>query len=241
MKVEIWSDIACPFCWLGKRRFEEALAQFAGKDGVDIVYRSFELDPGAPVDAGCDTYDMLSRKYGMSREQAKANTDGIARQGLAHGIEYHFDRVVLTNTFDAHRLTHLAGRHGRMGDVLDRLYKAYFTDGEHIGRRETLVRLAEEAGLDGAEADAALSAGAFADEVRRDEAEADALGIRAVPFFVINRKYGISGAQPADVFLKALEKAWSEERPSAASNGNGSESHGGNACGDDGCALPDGR
>jgi len=236
MRVEIWSDIACPFCWLGKRRFEEALAQFAGKEHVEVAYRSFELDPGAPADIGYDTYDMLSRKYGMSREQAKAGTESIARQGRDHGLEYNFDRVVLTNTFDAHRLAHLAGRHGRMGHMLDRLYKAYFTDGEHLGRRDTLVKLAAEVGLDREEAAGALEAGAFADEVRRDEEEAAALGIRAVPFFVINRKYGISGAQPADVFLKTLERAWSEERPPGMPDGEG-----GASCGESGCERPGGQ
>jgi predicted DsbA family dithiol-disulfide isomerase len=235
MKVEIWSDIACPFCYLGKKRFEEALAQFAGKDNVEIVYRSFELDPNAPVDTELDTYGMLAKKYGMSREQARANTEQIVRQGLAHGIAYNFDKSVLTNTFDAHRLTHLAGRSGKMGDMLDRLYQAYFTDGEHVGKRETLVRLAEEVGLDPQETASALDGGDFADEVRQDEREAASLGIRAVPFFVINRKYGISGAQPTDVFLRTLEKVWSEERPLTVVGDDGA------ACGDDGCALPGDR
>lgn len=235
MKVEIWSDIACPFCYLGKRRFEEALAQFAGKDEVEVIYRSFELDPGAPVDTELDTYDMLSRKYGMTREQAKANTEQIARQGPPLGITYDFDKCILTNTFDAHRLSHFANKHGKMGDMLDRLYKAYFSDGEHIGKRETLLRLAEEAGLDRQEAAEALAGDAFTEQVRNDQREAASLGIRGVPYFVIDRKYGISGAQPVESFLAALEKARGERQPLTVLN----ETPDGAACDDGGCALPD--
>lgn len=235
MKVEIWSDIACPFCYLGKRRFEEALAQFAGKEDVEVVYRSFELDPHAPIDTDLDTYGMLARKYGMTREQAKANTGQIAEQGRAHGLHYDFDNTVLTNTFDAHRLSHLANRHGKMGEMLDLLYKAYFSDGAHIGRRDTLLKLAAEAGLDPAEAAAALDGDAYADDVRRDEREAAALGIRSVPYFVINRKYGVPGAQPADVFLRTLEKVMSEERPTPLTVLDGGE--GGANCDQDGCKL----
>lgn len=236
MKVEIWSDIACPFCYLGKRRFEEALDQFSGKSHVEIVYRSFELDPQAPVDSEIDTYGMLSKKYGMTREQAKASTAQIAMQGPPLGISYDFDKSVLTNTFDAHRLTHLANRHGKMGAMLDRLYKAYFSDGEHVGKRDTLLRLAEDVGLDAEETAAMLDGDAYAEQVRNDEREAASLGIRAVPYFVINRKYGISGAQPIETFLKALEQVQSEEQPLVSLGDND-----GGACDDGGCELPDKR
>lgn len=235
MKVEIWSDIACPFCYLGKKRFEEALAQFAGKDDVEVIYRSYELNPDAPVDTDQDTYDMLVRKYGMTREQAKANTAQIAAQGPPHGISYDFDNVVQTNTFDAHRLSHFANRHGKMGDMLDRLYKAHFSDGEHIGKRETLLRLAEEAGLDAGEANRALDSDAYTNEVRNDEKEAATLGIRGVPYFVINRKYSISGAQPTATFLQALEKVQAESRPLTVISGDADSG----ACDDTGCAVPD--
>ncbi|WP_248924170.1 DsbA family oxidoreductase [Paenibacillus hamazuiensis] len=210
MNVEIWSDFVCPFCYIGKRRFEEALQQFSGKSEVNIVFRSFELDPDAPRDAGHDVHDMLAAKYGMSREQAKAMNANVDEQARSVGLTYHTDTRVLTNTLDAHRLTHFAARHGKGSEMAERLFRAHFTESKHIGDHDTLAALAAEAGLDRSGAAAMLAGGEYAQEVRGDEREAASLGVRGVPFFVIDRKYAVSGAQPSEVFLNALEKAWSE-------------------------------
>lgn len=218
MKVEIWSDFMCPFCYIGKRRFEAALDQFAHKHDVDVVYRSFELDPNSKRVVDYDVHDMLAAKYGMSRERAKAMNDDVARQAGAVGLTYHFDTMIVTNTFDAHRLAHFAASCGKMHEMTERLLKAYFTDSLPIGDHETLAALAAEIGLDKNEAAAMLAGDEYTKEVRDDEQEALRLGVRGVPFFVIDRKYAVSGAQPSEVFLEALQKAWNESRPLAIMN-----------------------
>lgn len=213
MRVEIWSDIVCPFCYIGKRRYEEALAQLPYRDEVETVYRSFELDPNAPVKADRDLHDSLAAKFGISREQAKDMNDQVTEQARSVGLTYNLDQAVPTNTFDAHRLTHLAAKHGKMVEMTERLFQAYFTEGKHIGDRQVLAELAADIGLDPAGVSEALDSSSYTDEVRADEREAAQLGIRGVPFFVINRKYAVSGAQPTEVFIRALEKARSEEQP----------------------------
>jgi len=234
VKVEIWSDYVCPFCYIGKRRFEDGLQRFANKDAVEVVYKSFELDPNTPRDGNPSVYELLAAKYGMSREQAEANTNNLTQQAQALGLEYHMDRTIQTNTFDAHRLTHFAATKGKHVEMTERLLKAHFTDTLHLGNHDTLADLAVEVGLDRAEAMRVLADGEYASEVRKDEQEAAQLGARGVPFFVINRKYGISGAQPSEVFLEALQKAWDEEHPLIVL-GNAAE---GTICTDDGCAVP---
>lgn len=213
MKVEIWSDFMCPFCYIGKRRFEAALEQFSNKNEIEIIYRSFELDPNAERNVNHDVHEMLAKKYGMSLEQAKSMNNDVAGQARALGLEYHFDTMILTNTFDSHRLTHFAAHYGKMHEMAERLFSAYFTESKHIGDHETLSALAEEVGLDKNEAARMLAGDEYTKEVRADEQKAVQLGIRGVPFFVINDKYAISGAQPSEVFLEALQKAWYEERP----------------------------
>lgn len=220
MKVEIWSDFVCPFCYIGRRRFEAALERFPHRENVEIIYRSFELDPNAKVDAGHDVHDMLASKYGMSREQAKSMNENVSRQAQDVGLTYRFDTMVVTNTFDAHRLAYFAAARGKMEQMTERLLRAYFTDSKHIGNRSTLAALAAEIGLDEAEAAAMLAGEAYAQDVRGDEAEAARLGIRGVPYFVLDRKYAVSGAQPSEVFLSALEKAWSDHQPLTVVNGD---------------------
>jgi predicted DsbA family dithiol-disulfide isomerase len=207
MKVEIWSDIVCPWCYLGKRRFESALARFEHADEVEVVWRSFELDPEAPTRRG-PSAEHLAQKYGWTPEQVAASHERMTALAAAEGLDYHLDETQGGNTFDAHRLLHLAREHGLQDELKERFMHAYFTEGEPIGEREVLERLAAEAGVPGA-ADA-LASNRYADEVRADEREAQALGIRGVPFFVVDRRYGIEGAQPADLILSALEQAWSE-------------------------------
>lgn len=215
MKVEMWSDFVCPFCYIGKRRFEQALAKFSHKNHVEVIYRSFELDPHADRDSKHNTHEMLAAKYGMSYEQAQAMTNNVAQQAAEVGLIFHFNTAIQTNTFDAHRLMYFAARHGKMHEMTERLLQAHFTDSEHIGNHETLVALAKEIGLDPNETANMLAGEEYGKEVRQDEQEASTIGIRGVPFFVINRKYAISGAQPSEAFLSVLEKAWSEEQPLA--------------------------
>lgn len=213
MKVEIWSDYQCPFCYIGKRRFEAALEKFTNKNEIEVIYRSFELDPNAQRDYDHDVHHMLSGKYGMSREQAIKMNEDVARQGQTAGVTFNFNSMKLTNSFDAHRLTHYAAGQGKAKEVADLLFKAAFTDAEHIGDHATLADLAAQAGLDKEAVLEMLAGKEYSSEVRSDEQEAARLGIRGVPFFVINRKYGISGAQSSEVMLDALNKAWDEDRP----------------------------
>lgn len=232
MKVEVWSDYVCPFCYIGKRRFEAALQQFANRDSVEVIYKSFELAPDMPRDGNPNVYEMLMAKYGMSREQAVANTNQITQQAKELGLDYNFDRTIQTNTFDAHRLAHFAATQGKLAAMAERLLKAHFTDTLHLGQHEALADLAAEVGLDREEALRILTNGDFADEVRGDEREAQQIGVRGVPFFVINRKYAISGAQPSEVFLEVLQKAWMEDHPLTVIGDEGG------VCTDDGCAIP---
>jgi len=234
MKVEIWSDFVCPWCYIGKRRFESALERFAGRDGVEVVYRSFELNPESERDGNPGVIDMLAEKYGMSREQAAERVRMVTELAGNEGLVYHMDRAIQTNTFDAHRLAHFAAARGKLKEMTERLLKAHFTDSLHLGDSQVLADLAGEVGLDRAEALEALEGGAYAEQVRQDEWEAAMLGVRGVPFFVFNRKYAVSGAQPAEVFARVLEQTWSEERPLVVAG----EENEAAACGADGCELP---
>ncbi|MUT67943.1 DsbA family oxidoreductase [Paenibacillus sp. NEAU-GSW1] len=236
MKIEVWSDFACPFCYIGKRRLEGALEQFAHRDDIEVEFRSFELDPNAKRDVDYDVNDMLANKYGMTREQAQANNRQLTEQARTLGLDYHMDEIKLTNTFDAHRLTHLAAKYGKREAMAERLLKAYFTDSKHLGDQETLADLAAEVGLDRAEALKALQSEDFSQEVRADEQEASQIGVRGVPFFVIDRKYAVSGAQPSEVFLQAISQAYQESQPLKVFGGNGSEDGDDAACADGVCA-----
>lgn len=210
MKIDIWSDVACPFCFIGKRNLEAALAQFPHRDEVEVTWHNFELDPHAKTDYEENQYELLARKYGMSIEQAKDNTAWVVQSGQAAGIAFDFDHVVPTNTFNAHRLIQLAHRHGLQDAAEEKLFKAMFEEGKHIGRKETLQEIAEAIGLDAAATTEMLNGDAYTEAVRADEAEAQSLGIRGVPFFVLDRKYAISGAQPVAVFLQALQQTREE-------------------------------
>jgi predicted DsbA family dithiol-disulfide isomerase len=213
MQVEIWSDVVCPWCYVGKRRFEQALAQFAHSDDVTVTYRSFELDPGAPAERTGDHDEHLARKYGMTVGQARQMNAKMTQTAAADGLDFHLDRLRGGNTFDAHRLLQLARDRGVQLELKERLLRATFTDGEPIGDTETLVRLATEVGVDADEARAVLNSDKYADDVRGEEQRATAYGITGVPFFVVDAKYGVSGAQPADVLLQMLEHAYDEQHP----------------------------
>ncbi len=233
MRVEIWSDVVCPWCAIGKRRFEAALAAFEHRDDVEVRWRSFELDPSAPRSVPGGAARRLADRYGVPLEQARAMQQRVTDAAAAEGLRFRYDIARPGTTLDAHRLLHLAAERGAQGAVKERLLLAYFTEGEPVADRDALVRLAGEAGLDPAEAAAVLDSDAYLAEVRADEAQARALGIQGVPFFVLDRKYGVSGAQPAEVLLEVLRKAWAEAHPITvvAAGGAGAE------CTDDSCAV----
>lgn len=210
MQVEIWSDVVCPWCYLGKRRFEQALSGFAHRDDVQVVYRSFELDPSAPVGVTTPTVELLADKYGMSPAQASQAQHEMEERAAGEGLTFRMADLRRGNTRDAHRLIQLAKDRGRQEAVVERLHRAYFTDQDSVFDHEALTRLAVEAGLDRDEVTDLLAGDAYSDHVDTDEAMARALGATGVPLFVIDRKYGISGAQPADTITQVLERAWSE-------------------------------
>ena len=207
-RIEIWSDVVCPWCYLGKRRFETALSRFEHRDDVEVVWRSFELDPNAEPEPAGTPAERLAAKYGMSAEDIAASQARLTGLAAEEGLEYHLDRTRGGNSFDAHRLIQLGAERGVQDAVEERLMRAYFTETESIGDHETLVRLASEAGLDAAEARAVLASDDYADAVREDEELARRIGINGVPFFVFGRRYGVSGAQTAEVLLEALDKSW---------------------------------
>ncbi len=216
MHIEVWSDFVCPFCYIGQRRLEKALARFAHREHVTVTWRSFELDPNASNDAVEPVLTVLARKYGISADEARRMTDGVAQQAAAEGLDFRFETAVSANTFDAHRLLKYAATQRREAEMAEKLFHAHFTASEHIGRRETLLRLATEIGLDEAAVASVLDDGhAFAAEVREDERRARELGVRGVPFFLFNGKYSLPGAQPVEVFSAALEQVWQAGKPAS--------------------------
>ena len=211
MKIEIWSDFVCPFCYIGKRRLESALNQFEYKDEVELIFKSFELDPNAKKKFDGNIHEIIARKYGISIEQAKASNNQIIEQAKAIGLNYNFDNLIPTNTFDAHRLSHYAKAEGKANELSERILKAYFVDSLNISDHKTLASLAGEVGLDSNEALKVLASDKYGAEVRRDEENASRFGITGVPYFIFNDKYAVSGAQPPEVFLDVLEKVKKEE------------------------------
>jgi predicted DsbA family dithiol-disulfide isomerase len=210
LTVDIWSDVVCPWCYIGKRRFEAALAQFEHRDDVTVLWHSFELDPDAPPIAEGRSAERLAAKYGMTVEEAARRQAEITTLAAQDGLTYDLAESRGGNTFDAHRLIHLAAEHGLGNAAMERLMNAYFSEREAIGDPDTLQRLAVEAGLPAEEVREVLEGERYADAVRADERAATQIGVRGVPFFVLGRKYGVSGAQPAEVLLQALQQAWDE-------------------------------
>jgi predicted DsbA family dithiol-disulfide isomerase len=216
MQVEIWSDVVCPWCYLGKARFERALETFEHAADVQVVYRSFELDPAAPAGQSTPTVDLLASKYGMTPAQAEQAQRQMEERAAGDGLTFRMEGLHSGNTRDAHRLVQLAKERGRQAEMVERLHRAYFTEQRSIFDRNSLLALAVEAGLDRADAAQVLADGQYTDEVETDEAMARALGATGVPLFVVDRKYGISGAQPAETISKVLEQAWAETAGSPA-------------------------
>lgn len=207
MQVEIWSDVICPWCYIGKRRFEAALAQFPQRDAVQVIWRSFELDPHAPRQRTGTLEEMLAHKYGVSLAQAAAMNARVTAIAREVGLEYRLAEAKPGNTFDAHRLLHLATTGGQGARATERLMHAYFCEGMPISDQAALARVAPEFGISEAEALALLQGDGQADAVRADEARAAQLGITSVPCFVFDGKFGIAGAQPVDEFVGALQQA----------------------------------
>jgi predicted DsbA family dithiol-disulfide isomerase len=226
--VEIWSDIACPWCYVGKRRFENALESFEHRDAVRVTWRAFELDPGAPAAREYDGTTHLAEKYGMSHSKALEMQERMTQTAAGEGLEFRFDIARGGNTFDAHRLVHLAAAHGLQDAMKERLMRAYLTEGELMADHAALARLATEVGLPADEVASMLESDRYSAEVRDDERVAHGLGIHAVPFFVVDRKYGASGAQPPEMLLELLRQAWPAE-PAISVVAEGA------ACGPDGC------
>lgn len=218
IKIDIWSDIACPWCYIGKRRLETALSGLTGGPDapeVQIQYHSYELDPGAPAEYPGNHAEYLAKHLGASAEQVRQMDEQITGLAAAEGLDYHLSDIQVTNTGKAHELIHFAESQGKGPEMKERLLRAYFTEGGHVGRVAELADLAADIGLDRAAAEQALQSGAFATAVEDDKVQAQAYGIRGVPFFVIDGKYAVSGAQEADTFLQALRKVEAEHKAGA--------------------------
>ena len=234
MRIEVWSDVVCPWCYIGKRHLERALEGFEHRDDVEVVYRSFELDPTAPEVPVETTVESLAKKFGTDVAGARelmARADGVA---AAAGLEFHHADAAHGRTVDAHRLLHLAlaqGGSSRQGELKEALLAAYFTRGESMADHDVLRKVAVDAGLDPGRVDEVLAADEYADAVHADIAQARAYGANGVPFFVVDEKFAVSGAQPTEVFSQLLDRAWSESHPVIELVG------GADACGPDGCAV----
>jgi predicted DsbA family dithiol-disulfide isomerase len=212
MIIEIWSDIMCPFCYLGKRKFEKALEQFPGNGDVEVVWKSFQLNPDLRTDPTISIHEYLSAVKGIDPARARQMNDNVMNSAREAGLEYNFDKVVVANTFKAHMLLHFAKRQGKQGEMKEALLRAYFTDGKNMDDTDTLTELAFTAGLKVEGLPSLFDDEAFIDEVREDFYEARQFGIRGVPFFVFNRKYAVSGAQDSEVFSEILGKSFAEWR-----------------------------
>lgn len=210
MKVEIWSDYACPFCYIGEKRLEKALAQIKGGDKIQVEFKSFELDPTASKICEGTTVDRFAKKYGLSVENAAENIENISRMGRAEGIDFKYASTRYTNTFDSLRLTKLAQERGH-DEIITKFFDAYFTKNLELSNHDVLKKIALECGLDEKEIDDVLSSDKYAAEVRADEMQAAGYGIHGVPYFVINEKYALSGAQPTDTIKQTLEEVLREE------------------------------
>lgn len=213
MNVEIWSDVMCPFCYIGKRHFEQALKDFSGKDSVSVTWKSFQLSPDMVTDPSKNINQYLAEHKGISEAQAKQMNDRVTEMARAAGLTYNLETAVVANSFDAHRLSHFAKYHDRQDDLEERLFKAYFTEGKNTADHETLVQIAAESGLDAGAVRTMLAGNEYTEDVERDIYEAQQVGARGVPFFVFNNKYAISGAQPSSLFLQVLNKIAEEEKP----------------------------
>ena len=234
MNVEIWSDVMCPFCYIGKRKFENALMQFPHKDKINIIWKSFQLEPTTVTDPSLNTIEHLAYKKGWSKQQAQKTMAHVTNIAKQVGLDFHFNKAVVANSFDAHRLSHLTKKHGKQNDLEEKLFLAYFTEGKNTADHSTLLQIAKEIGLDEKETTEVLNSTTYSAEVKQDIIEAQQVGVSGVPFFLIDKKYAVSGAQESETFLGALTKAYQEHangilEPIAPNNFFG--------CGSEGCDV----
>ncbi|MDQ2772350.1 MAG: DsbA family oxidoreductase [Bacteroidota bacterium] len=234
MKVDIWSDVVCPFCYVGKRKFEKALAGFAHRDEVEVVWHSFQLTPDFEPIPGESIHESLAKKKGVSPEEGRRMSDHMTSVAREVGLDYQFDKTIPANTFLAHQLIHLGANHGKQDATKERLMAAYYLEGQNIGDLDNLVKLGTEVGLDAAESREALNAGTYAEAVRLDEYHAQQIGVRGVPFFVFEDKYAVSGAQQPELFAEVLEKVYAEFKPAKPALTMVAD---GDACGPEGCEV----
>lgn len=233
LKIQIWSDVMCPFCYIGKRKIEEALNQFENKKSVAIEWKSFQLDPSFVATPNENIIDHLAEKYRKDTNWAQTMIENMTENAKRSGLDFHFEKTILANSLNAHRLLHLAKKHNLSNELEELLFKAYLTDGKNVNDLDTLESLGLEIGLEKDAIEKVLHSDMYANEVRQDQQEAQSLGVTGVPFFVFDNKYAVSGAQPTDVFLKTLEKSWEEgnfETKLKLQNTAGE-----NSCGIDGC------
>jgi len=234
MRIDIWSDVVCPWCYIGKRRLERALADFPGQDEVEVVYHSFLLDPSAPTEPTETAQEMLARKYRMSPHQAAEAQGRVIALAAEEGMHWRHEESPHVGTVDAHRLLHLAREEGKQVELKEALLDAYFTEARNVGDHAVLREVALAVGLDALRIDEVLAGREYADAVEGDIAQARAYGATGVPFFVVDQKYGVSGAQPVELFTQLLERAWSESRPALQTVPGATDA---DACGPDGCAV----
>jgi predicted DsbA family dithiol-disulfide isomerase len=219
MKVEIWSDVMCPFCYIGKRKFEVALEQFEHKDNIEVVWKSFQLQPDLVTDPNKTTLQHLAESKGWTMDYTKQVTAQVVQMAKESGLNYDFDKAVVANSFDAHRVVQFAKTQGKGDAMEEQLFKAYFTEGKNTADHTTLINLAVSIGLNEAAVKEVLGSSAYTDAVHQDVYESQQIGVRGVPYFVLGNKYAVSGAQASETFLGALQKAWSETQPAATIDG----------------------
>ncbi|MGZ3900226.1 MAG: DsbA family oxidoreductase [Bacteroidia bacterium] len=219
MRIEVWSDVICPFCYIGKRNYEAALEKFHSKDNIQLTWRCFQLDPDIANEEGISTAEYLATRKNIPQATVKQLLENVSSMAEKAGLQFKMDKAIIANSFDAHRLSHLVMRYGKQNHLEELMFNAHFVDGKNIGDKDILVSLAEEAGVKKEEAEEVLNSKAYAKEVLADISEAEDFNIKGVPFFVINRKYAISGAQPPELFLEVLENSFKEWKSSVDTEG----------------------
>lgn len=233
LKIHIWSDVMCPFCYIGKRKIEDALSQFENKESVTIEWKSFQLDPSFVATPNESIVDHLAEKYSRDTDWAQSTIDNMTQNAKTSGLDFHFEKAILANSLNAHRLLHLAKKHNLSNELEELLFKAYLTDGKNVNDWDTLKEIGIKIGLELTEIEQLMLSDIYTKEVNQDQQEAQSLGVTGVPFFVFDNKYAVSGAQSSDVFLKTLEKTWEEGKFDSKLKIQNTTDE--NSCGIDGC------